>query len=96
MATLIDLIESGLISPDSELIWKKAGSPVTYRAKIVSDGRIVTDDGVIHESLSTAACHVNGGVSTNGWRVWRDAVTLKKLDEIRTTYLKIENGESVS
>ena len=81
--SLKDLLEAGLLSEGESLIWNKSSCPTPYEATLLADGRIETTDGKIHTSPSTAAKHVNSGISTNGWRVWKVSSKGKSLGEIR-------------
>jgi hypothetical protein len=86
MLSLRDLLRVGLISEGDQLIWLKSGSVDSRRATILTDGKIKTEDGKIHSSPSSAAKHVNSGISTNGWRVWVVSANGKSLAEIRSLY----------
>ncbi len=94
MPSLKDLIKAGLLSEGESLIWNKLTSPTPHEATLLADGRIETTDGKIHNSPSTAAKHVNSGISTNGWRVWKVSSKGKSLGEIREFLTK--KVESIS
>jgi hypothetical protein len=91
--SLKDLLDEGLLSVGESLIWHKLNSGLPHEATILADGRIETADGKIHNSPSTAARHVNGGVSTNGWRVWRALDKNSALSEIRAASASYGNSE---
>ena len=83
MANLKDLIKKDAIKVGDTLVWvrKKGGS--TFRAQIVNNGKIQTEDGHIHNSPSSAAKYCNGGIAVNGWRVWEVERIKKNLLKIR-------------
>jgi len=91
---LASLLDAGLISENEKLIWGKSGSTITYRARILPEGRIETSDGKIHNSLSTAASHMNNGIATNGWRVWRLERSDLTLQEVRSTFLMMTKSSN--
>ena len=95
MLSLRNLLEAGLISAGDDLIWKKRNSRLTFTAKIMQNGMIKTSDGVLHNSPSTAARHVNMGMSTNGWRVWQVATSKQSLFELRKMLNSKSNPASI-
>ena len=95
MLSLKDLLEAGLLSEGESLIWNKLSSPTPFEATLLADGRIETKDGKIHTSPSTAAKHVNSGISTNGWRVWKVSSKKKSLSEIREFLTKTDKPISL-
>jgi hypothetical protein len=84
MLRLRDLLEAGLVSAGDDLIWERRNSRLKFTAKILPYGMIKTMDGVVHNSPSMAARHVNMGKSTNGWRVWQLATTKQSLYDLRS------------
>lgn len=94
MLNLRDLLRAGLVSEGDLLTWRKSGLSVPHEAKLLADGKIETIDGKIHNSPSTAAKHVNSGISTNGWKVWVVHSKGKSLSEIRSLYLHLRTGNS--
>ncbi len=91
LLSLKDLLDAGLISEGDRLVWQKMNSTSSFEAVILRDGRIETKDGKIHTSPSTAARHVNAGISTNGWRVWSVTSKKKTLSQIRVLLSEKEN-----
>lgn len=84
--SLADLISAGLLSPDEELVGSRSGHE--YRATILPDGRIRTEEGVEFDTLSGAADMLTGR-SNNGWEFWRvhRATGLRELARLREEYL---------
>lgn len=65
--TLSDLLETGLVSAGETLAGSRSG--VEYRATVLADGRIRTENGVEFDTLSGAADTLTGK-SINGWEFW--------------------------
>jgi hypothetical protein len=93
MSSLRDLLKSGLISAGDELFWEKKNFRLTFTATVLANGIIETSDGVAHTSPSMAARHVNMGISTNGWRVWRLAKSKQSLFELRKILSSIPQSQ---
>jgi hypothetical protein len=83
MPNLKELLDAGFIAPGDILVWRKQNMNVPFKAILLTNGSIETEDGKVHLSPSAAARHVNSGVSTNGWRVWRCLSKDKTLSELR-------------
>ena len=66
--SLSDLITADLLRPGETLTGSRSG--VEYRATVLSDGRIRTDDGIEFDTLSGAADTLTG-MSNNGWEFWQ-------------------------
>ena len=71
MSSLKDLIKSGFIQANEELIWKRRIENTTHSAVVNIDGSITTSDGQNHKTPSGAAKHLNGGKPVDGWLVWK-------------------------
>lgn len=71
MTNLRDLLKENSVQVGDNLIWVRKQSGQTHRAQLMSNGKIQTEDGQVHNSPSSAAKHCNGGVAVNGWRVWK-------------------------
>lgn len=65
--SVADLLEAGLLKPDTVLQPLKAG--VAGSARVVRDGRLEVD-GILHVSLSGAAKAVTGAPAESGWEFW--------------------------
>ena len=83
MATLRDLLDAGLLTQGQRLFWQKQNSRSQFEATVLESGKILTLDGQIHNSPSSAARHLNNGISTNGWRVWKISADGNSLSDIR-------------
>ena len=90
--SLLDLITEGLLSPGEELTG--ARSDVEYRATVLSDGRIRTENGVEFDTLSGAAGSLTGK-SNNGWEFWRirRPEGVRDLALIREEYLTVRSDD---
>ena len=93
--TLLDLLQSGLLSTDDqlELQWLKDGPVI--KGKIKADGTVMvrTPDGwQSYVSLSSAASRM-AGRSSNGWKMWRRVNrdgTVTSLEAIRALCINQE------
>ena len=85
-----DLLDAGLIEPDTPLTWTRPRIGKTYNARVLSTGDIRLDDGRTYSSPSRAAKEAAGIVAYHGWRAWTvpDGRTLLDL---RTKLLKQRN-----
>lgn len=95
--TLLDLLQSGLISTDDrlELQWLKDGP--THEGRVKPDGTIMAKGlggWKQYDSLSTAASKI-AEQSLNGWKQWRrvnrDGTSIA-LEDIRERYMNEEAG----
>jgi hypothetical protein len=94
---LLDLIESGFISAESqlELQWLKGGE--VFEGKLLKDGRVAVRTALVwqeYDSLSTAASKT-AGRALNGWSNWRLVESdgrRTSLEKIRTRYLNKERS----
>ena len=83
-ATVGDLLAAGLIDDGEELEFVRPRLGVTYRAVVISDGRIQTEDGEIWPSPSRAAMSAANVESYDGWHAWRvPRLGGVKLDQLR-------------
>jgi len=86
---LTDLLDSGLISPGTPLIWERRRLGQTFRASFTDNGSIQLDDGRSFSSPSRAAMEAAGVPSYDGWYAWRvDAVDGKLLHDLRADLLQ--------
>lgn len=87
MANLRDLLKVNSVQVGDSLIWVRKQSGQTHRAQLITNGKIQTEDGQVHNSPSSAAKHCNGGVAVNGWRVWRVERLKKNLLDLRQEFV---------
>jgi hypothetical protein len=87
MLSLKDLLEAGVLDIGQKLTWERLRTPEVHTTTLLADGTLKTSDGKIHFSPSTAAAHLNRGISTNGWRVWRIS-TGESIWELRNEEMK--------
>ena len=88
-----DLLEAGLIEPDTPLTWIRPRIGETYNAQVLSTGAIRLGDGRTYSSPSLAAREAAGIVAYNGWNAWKvpDGQTLAQL---RTELLEQRNPDN--
>ena len=88
-----DLLEAGLIEPDTPLTWTRPRIGETYNAQVLSTGAIRLGDGRTYSSPSLAAREAAGIVAYNGWNAWKvpDGQTLAQL---RTELLEQRNPDN--
>jgi hypothetical protein len=89
--TLKTLIDLKLLSPGSELSWKRRSVGSSFTAIVNSDGSIETTDGIIHKTPSGAARHLNSGKPIDGWNVWRVATTKETLADLRNKIIRTDS-----
>lgn len=90
---LTDLLDAGLVSPGTRLIWERRRLGQTFRASFTDNGSIQLDDGRTYSSPSGAAMAAADVASYDGWYAWRvDAPNGKLLHEIRTDLLDQYSG----
>ena len=85
MASLRDLIKSGVINVGDVLIWEKKQSKTVHTVTVQANGTLKTSSGATYRTPSNAAKELNGGIAINGWRVWKLQRNSKSLLEIRET-----------
>jgi len=78
--SLAKLFSDGVLQNGDELVWKRRSQDL--KAKLDSEGLIVTSDGVKHKTPSGAAKHLVGR-SVDGWIVWHCLRLDKSLHELR-------------
>lgn len=78
-----DLVHSRKIENGTELIWNRKRKGVKHFA-VIENGFIKTSDGVLHESPSGAANHLNENKPINGWKCWRLSSDNRLIDELRS------------
>ena len=76
-----DLLDAGLIEPDTPLTWARPRKGKTYKAQVLSTGDIRLDDGRTYSTPSPAACEAAGDGACAGWNAWTvpDGQTLSDL-----------------
>ena len=76
-----DLLDAGLIEPETPLTWTRPRIGKTYNARVLGTGDICLDDGRTYSSPSRAAKEAAGIVAYAGWRAWTvpDGRTLSAL-----------------
>ena len=84
MAALTKLLRDGTLLAGDVIVWRRPIVNATFEATVLSNGKIETSDGLAHNSPSSAAKHLNGGVAINGWRVWKVVRLKKSLLDLRT------------
>ena len=84
MAALTKLLKEGTLQAGDKIVWKRPKVQAQFEAIVLSNGKIETSDGTSHNSPSSAAKHLNGGVAINGWRVWKVIRLNKSLLDLRT------------
>ncbi len=80
--TPADLIETGLIEADDELIWERPRLGATYRATITANGEIMLEDGRTFSSPSGAAKAAANIPAYNGWNAWKVVRTGKMFNDL--------------
>jgi len=80
-----DLINSSLIAPGATLVPAKE-KYLGRSGTICADGRIQTDDGMLHASLSGAGKHISGRQSIAGWGFWVVEESGQSLNELRNIF----------
>ena len=83
MANLNDLINSGVVAPGDELVWKRRVQRVEHRATVVPGPSIRTQDGKLHKTPSGAAKHLNSGRPVDGWLAWKLKKNGLSLSDLR-------------
>jgi len=81
-----DLVESGLLSPGTDLVFKRPRLGAVYHAVVTDDGRLQIEDGRSFPSPSSAATAAAGG-SLDGWHAWQVAPNGEFLDGLRQQLL---------
>jgi len=76
-----DLIDRGLLSAGTRLVWKRRGGN-NFSAEVLANGSIKTFDGRVHKSPSGAARSLVGR-PVDGWSVWRTS-NGTRLSELRS------------
>ena len=84
MAALTKLLRDGTLLAGDVIVWRRPKVDATFEATVLSNGKIETSDGMAHNSPSSAAKHLNGGVAINGWRVWKVVRLKKSLLDLRS------------
>ena len=65
-----DLLDSGLLEPEDELVWERPNLGQRHEARVSQEGSIVFPDGQEFASPSAAAVAV-AGHPIDGWNAWR-------------------------
>lgn len=81
-----DLTDAGLLTPGTQLTFRRRRSGATHSARVTTDGRIELSDGRRYKSPSAAAAAASGRGPFDGWTAWAlDDGTL--LDGLRQKLL---------
>jgi hypothetical protein len=83
VAALTKLLNDGSLVAGDVIVWKRPKVGSIFEATVLPNGKIETSDGLTHNSPSSAARHLNGGVAINGWRVWKVIRLKKSLLDLR-------------
>lgn len=65
-----DLLDAGLIEPDTPLTWTRPRIDKTHKARVLGTGEIRLEDGRTYSSPSRAAKEAAGIVAYHGWVAW--------------------------
>ena len=84
MVGIKELIGAGHLKPGDVLVWDRGRSHPKGQAVVKQNGMLETPDGKLHSSPTSAAKHFNGGMSINGWRVWKINNGGKSLQGLRS------------
>jgi hypothetical protein len=82
MSSIAALLAKGLLQPGQEIVYFRRSVDLQHKARVQTDGNIVTEDGKIHKSPSGAAKHFSGK-PIDGWNAWKIAGTKVSLAELR-------------
>jgi len=82
---IADLVQSGLLNPGTELVFKRPRLGTSFTAVVTDDGRLRVD-GRPYPSPSSAATAAAGG-SLDGWHAWQVAPNGEFLDTLRQRLL---------
>lgn len=86
---LTDLLDAGLITPGQSLIWERPRLGKVYRATVLDNGGIQTEDGRVFSSPSAAAQHAGNVIASDGWYAWRlDDAEKQFLHKLREKYVE--------
>ena len=69
--TIADLIDHGLLEPDTELTWHRQRVGTTYKVKVLKSGQLELPDGRKYSAPVRAARESANIVASRGWSVWR-------------------------
>ncbi|QDY78727.1 CBS domain-containing protein [Streptomyces qinzhouensis] len=81
-----DLIDAGLLVPDSPLIFRRRRSGHEHHARVTADGRIALSNGRQFRTPSQAAAAATGRGPFDGWTAW-ELADGTPLDELRQNLL---------
>ncbi len=94
--TVADLIEAGLLRPESGLRFDRVRLGESYHAVVAPNGHIVLDDGRVFSSPSRAAVVAAGVRSLDGWRAWVDESSGRTLDSLRGELLDVVADQAMA
>jgi predicted transcriptional regulator len=86
--TVSDLVEAGMLRPETGLRFDRVRLGETYHAVVKPNGHIALDDGQTFSSPSRAAIVAAGVRSLDGWRAWVDESCECTLDSLRQALLE--------
>jgi hypothetical protein len=82
MTSIADLISKGLVAPGQVISFSRRALRIKHLAHIQSDGKILTEDGKLHNSPSGAAKHFTKK-PIDGWNAWKIESTNVSLADLR-------------
>jgi hypothetical protein len=82
MSSIAVLLAQGLLKPGQEIVYFRRSLDLKHRARVQTDGNIVTEDGKVHKSPSGTAKHFSGK-PIDGWNAWKIAGTKVSLADLR-------------
>lgn len=69
--SIYDLLDSGMLAPGDDLVFRRPQKGRTFRAKVTSKGNIRLSDGRTFGTPSRAAIVAAGVQSLDGWHAWQ-------------------------
>jgi len=93
--TLLDLIEAGLLGPDSRLRFGRPRIGTVHYAVVTANGGVVIDDGQEFRSPSRAAAIAADMRTVDGWHAWVDE-SGRSLDSLRSELLDAVAREAIT
>ena len=93
--TLLDLIEAGLLGPDSRLRFGRPRIGTVHYAVVTANGGVIIDDGQEFRSPSRAAAIAADMRTVDGWHAWVDE-SGRSLDSLRSELLDAVAREAIT
>jgi hypothetical protein len=83
-----DLLDAGFLEEGEVIEYHRQKEGKVFRASLTAEGRILTEDGTVFDSLSRAACTLAGIGALPGWEVWvAPSRGGKRLMDLRDEFL---------